>query len=83
MRVLGRHWLEYDSVAVAVLIIGTVIVLLIALTFESLPQVSSCAMGSPSLRVAHRDAERMKSRGRVPCRTPKILVIEPRLRNGL
>jgi hypothetical protein len=25
IRVLGGHWLEYDSVAVAVLVIGTVI----------------------------------------------------------
>ena len=32
MRVLGRHWLEYDSVAVAALVIGTVIVLLVALS---------------------------------------------------
>ena len=32
MRVLGRHWLEYDFVTVAVLVIGTVIVLLVALS---------------------------------------------------
>jgi len=32
MRVLGGHWLEHDSVAVAVLVIGTVIVLLVVLS---------------------------------------------------
>jgi hypothetical protein len=32
MRVTGGHWLEYDSVAVAVLVIGTVIVLLVVLS---------------------------------------------------
>jgi len=32
MGVLGRHWLEYDSVTLAVLVIGTVIVLLVVLS---------------------------------------------------
>jgi hypothetical protein len=33
MRVLDRYWLDYDSVALAVLAIGLVIVVLVALTF--------------------------------------------------
>jgi hypothetical protein len=31
MRVQGRHWLDYDSVALAVLVIGIGIVMLLAL----------------------------------------------------
>jgi hypothetical protein len=32
MRVQGRHWLDYDSVALAVLVIGIGIVMLLALS---------------------------------------------------
>jgi hypothetical protein len=32
MRVHGRHWLDYDSMAVAVLVIGIAIVMLVALS---------------------------------------------------
>ena len=32
MRVQGGHWLDYDSVALAVLAIGLAIVMLVALT---------------------------------------------------
>jgi hypothetical protein len=32
MRAQGRHWLDYDSVALAVLAIGLGIVMLVALT---------------------------------------------------
>jgi hypothetical protein len=32
MRVQGRHWLDYDPVAIAALIIGIGIVMLVALS---------------------------------------------------
>jgi hypothetical protein len=33
MRIQGGHWLDYDSIALAVLVIGIGIVMLVALSF--------------------------------------------------